>query len=104
MNHFITYAQKKGIKVVLIKTPITKEKKRGVLFYDNVYQTIEKVAIENNIEFIDFNQRMELDSEKCFRDDNHLNTKGAQIFMDELVGVLAERGYLEGIQYDTILE
>ena len=78
----IAYTRKKGTNLILIVAPyiVTKQDRQ-------TYNQIEKIAREEGIPFIDYNdfyREMGLDFERDFNDDSHLNYWGSCKFTDYL--------------------
>ena len=61
--------------------------------YDFIYGQVEKLAIENNVTYIDYNlvnKEKKLLTNDNFRDDAHLNNSGIAIIDKEFMPVLKE--------------
>jgi len=78
LNKIIDLCKEKGVELMLVKTPsnATAEEKK-------FYNTIERIAKEKGVTFVDYNMQYEkigFDFEKDFFDDSHLNARGAEKF------------------------
>lgn len=87
LKKIIAYTKKQGTKLVLIVAPyiFTEQDKR-------TYNQIEKIARQEGIMFIDYNEhyaKIGLDFEKDFNDASHLNYWGSCKFTDYLGEFLA---------------
>lgn len=74
----IELAKEDNIPLFFVKTPSNADKNDQMLF-----NSIEKLAKENNIEFVNYNNLYDeigLDMEKDFYDKSHLNRRGAEVF------------------------
>lgn len=83
LKKIIGLCKEKDTQLILVKTPsnATREEK-------TYYNSVEKIAIENGVEFVDYNLAYEeigLDLECDFYDKSHLNTWGAEKFSEYFV-------------------
>ena len=79
----IELCREKNVRLMLVKTPSnsTAEEKK-------YYNEAEKIAVENGIEFVDYNMLYDgigLDMETDFFDERHLNIYGAEKFTEYFV-------------------
>lgn len=92
LQEIISYTREKGSRLVLIAVPyiITEEDKK-------TYNRIEEIALEEGIEFIDYNECYEeigLDFTRDFNDKSHLNYWGSCKFTEYLGDYLKKTGEL----------
>ena len=92
LRKIIDYTKSKGSELVLIVAPyiITDADKM-------TYNRIEEIAVQEDVTFIDYNEyydQMELDFEKDFNDDSHLNYWGSNKFTDYLGSYLDSYDYV----------
>ena len=83
LNKIIELCRENNVELLLVKTPsnATQEEKK-------YYNTVERIARENDVNFVDFNMHYDeigFDFEKDFFDDSHLNVSGAQKFTEYFV-------------------
>lgn len=80
LQKIIDLCKEKDVKLMLVKTPsnATSEEKA-------YYNSVEKLAEENGVTFVDYNlnyQEIGLDIDTDFYDDSHLNAWGAEKFSE----------------------
>ena len=84
LRRIISYCQKRDIPITLFVSPIDELQLISVEHYDNYINQVRKIAREYGIEFYDFNltkeEYLDIQHGKYFRDIDHLNYKGADIF------------------------
>lgn len=78
LNKIIELCRENGVELMLVKTPsnATEEEKK-------YYNSVERVAKENGVTFVDYNMQYEeigFNFETDFFDDSHLNVAGAEKF------------------------
>lgn len=73
----VSLIRKRGARLILVNPPLTKSR----YSFDEDY--IQLMC--NYAPYIDFNLLIQLDEEKCFYDDNHLNQNGVEIFNEKLI-------------------
>ncbi|MBQ7985870.1 MAG: hypothetical protein IJ304_01215 [Clostridia bacterium] len=83
LNKIIELCKKEGVELMLVKTPsnATPDEKK-------YYNTVEKVAKENGVTFVDYNMHYDeigFDFATDFFDDSHLNVSGAEKFTEYFV-------------------
>ena len=83
LNKIIELCREKNVELMLVKTPsnATVEEKK-------YYNTVERIAKENDVAFVDYNMHYDeigFDFEKDFFDDSHLNVYGAEKFTEYFV-------------------
>ena len=91
LDKIISLCKEKNVRLMLVKAPSnsTGEEKR-------YYNEVEKIAVEQGVEFIDYNMcydEIGLDMAKDFFDERHLNIYGAEKFTDFFVRTT---GYFDG--------
>jgi len=91
LNKIIELCREKSVELMLVKTPsnATVEEKK-------YYNTVERIAKENDVVFVDYNMHydeIDLDFNKDFFDDSHLNVYGAEKFTEYFV---ESANYFEG--------
>ncbi len=83
LNKIIELCREKDVELMLVKTPsnATEEEKK-------YYNTVERIAKENGVTFVDYNMQYDeigFDFAKDFFDDSHLNVYGAEKFTEYFV-------------------
>lgn len=82
----IEYCHNKGIKLVLFVTPEPEWTIVGKGNYQEYYKSISNIAKEYNTPFYDFNlckpTYFNANDRNLFKDEDHLNTNGANLFSD----------------------
>ena len=83
LDKIIALCKEKNVRLMLVKTPpnITEEGKK-------YYNTVEKIAEENGVEFVDYNllyDEMGFDLATDFFDKRHLNVYGAEKFTEYFI-------------------
>ncbi len=83
LKKIIALCKENDVELMLVKTPsnATAEEKK-------YYNTVERVAKENGVTFVDYNMHYDeicLDFETDFFDDSHLNVNGAEKFSKHFV-------------------
>ena len=79
----IDLAKSRGMKVILVMAPIMPEVFDSLNCYNNVEQVTTQIARNNNVDYIDFNRRIQNKEiflpNGYFGDEHHVNEKGAKI-------------------------
>lgn len=83
LNKIIELCRENGVELMLVKTPsnATEEEKK-------YYNTVERIAKENDVTFVDYNMQYDainFDFAKDFFDKSHLNVNGAEKFTEYFV-------------------
>ncbi len=83
LNKIIELCRENDVELMLVKTPsnATPDEKK-------YYNTVERIAKENDVTFVDYNMHYDeigFDFEKDFYDDSHLNVFGAEKFTEYFV-------------------
>lgn len=83
LNKIIELCRENDVELMLVKTPsnATEEEKK-------YYNTVERIAGDNGITFVDYNMHYDeinFDFDKDFFDDSHLNVNGAEKFTEYFV-------------------
>jgi len=83
LNKIIELCRENDVELMLVKTPsnATEEEKK-------YYNTVERIAKENGVTFIDYNMHYDdigFDFSKDFFDDSHLNVNGSEKFTEYFV-------------------
>jgi len=76
-----------NFQLIGIKYPVSNLYYEKIKSYD---MNAEKVLSSNNIETFDFQNFLSF-SDDMFKDQDHLNKKGAQLFLEELSDILDNR-------------
>lgn len=88
LDKIIELTSEHGSRLMIVVVPYNLDER------DNItYEEIEEIATENNIEFIDFNKRLEeigIDKAEDFNDHTHLNYWGSVKFSDYFGQILKE--------------
>ena len=93
LQKIINYVQERGSEIMLVMHPLPKELLANVSNYREVSGQFNTLAETNNIMYFDFNEFMELETYRHFKDDNHLNAAGVKIFNEALIDTLYQRKY-----------
>ncbi len=84
LNEIIHICKEKGIKLTLFIAPEPAVTTNNLENYDEYSKMINGIAIENNIDYYDFNyckkEYFDRNDLTLFKDTDHLNTKGAEKF------------------------
>lgn len=84
LREFIKECQDRGIKIHLFSSPITNLELLAIGDYDYYVAQINAIAAEYGIEYYDFNlcksEYLPLEQSVHFRDTDHLNNKGVEIY------------------------
>ncbi|WP_242916135.1 DUF1574 family protein [Pontibacter liquoris] len=94
LKKIIALCKSSNTKLIFVLTPVTKEYKRKVTNYNSYTNKIARIAKENKIPFLDYNQREELSlvSSEDFSDRNHLAQSGAEKFDSLFIKDLGKLG------------
>lgn len=85
LEKIIRLCKDNSIELILVTAPITKEMKSTILNYEDVYQHFNRVAQENDLDFIDYNKiDVNLIDTVHFYDFQHLNKAGSEIISRNL--------------------
>jgi len=79
----IDYCQAQGVKLKFFSTPVSRFQLVSFVNYDDYIAFIHEICDERGIEYTDFNLLKEdwfSNSQALFRDSNHLNSYGAEVF------------------------
>ncbi len=95
LEKIIHFLQERGSTMLLVIHPLPKELLMNVANYPEVSQQFYALAEKHNIAYFDFNEYMELETYRHFKDDNHLNAAGVKIFNDALIDTLFQKGYFK---------
>jgi len=90
LERTINLARSKGITVILVSPPITKEMLESVANYDEIISSIEEFAFRNEVTYINFHETG-IDSREGFMDQLHLNIEGAELFTEKFIHNLQEQ-------------
>jgi hypothetical protein len=81
-------------KVMLVILPIPFELRQSIANYDRIVDKISIFAKAHDVDFIDFNNRMQFDTETDFFDTDHLSQSGVNKFNKMLINILTKNGYI----------
>ena len=76
----IEYLQDRKVQVLLVSQPVPQEMGNTVTNYDEVSKLLQNVAKICDISYIDYNEKMDLNTEEYYYDRHHLNQEGVQLF------------------------
>lgn len=80
----INYCKKNQIGITLFTSPIIESELQNFINYDYWGDEVRQLAKENEINYFDFNlckpEYLNLDDEQYWRDNNHLNVWGAEVY------------------------
>jgi hypothetical protein len=85
VDKVIRLAKRNDIPIVLITQPIQEEYRKSIINYDALSKAISLIADANNVNYIDYNYKMYLDSDKYFLDKDHLSQSGVEQFNARLL-------------------
>lgn len=103
----ISYCDKQEIKLTLVSTPVTSFLNVDRENYDIYVQYIESLIEGTNVEYWDFNLIKEVyfpDTSTYFRDDNHMNKYGAELFTGILAKLISGEISQQELFYDSMEE
>lgn len=83
LDEIITFCDKEKIPLTLVSAPMSNYYLASLEYYDDYINLIGEIATEAEIEYLDFNLCKEEfipNSSEIFKDVDHLNNKGAEIF------------------------
>lgn len=80
MNRIISIASIKNVKLILVVSPIYKKNPNDY----KILAQIKEIANKNNLEYIDSSADSSLINVNYFKDNLHLNTKGAALYSKEI--------------------
>lgn len=103
----IKYCQKKGVKITLICAPLSEYLLTGYEKYEDYHNLIEDIALDNNIEFWDFNFCKEVyfsGKASFYQDATHLNMHGATVLSDLISDLIKGKVMYEDVFYETFDE
>ena len=83
-----SFLRERDCKVVLVMQPMPKEYLETIANYDISSQKISQVARSFGIQYFDFNDMLTLDTQKDFKDYQHLNSYGVTKFNEALIDIL----------------
>jgi hypothetical protein len=90
-------AQERSIEVMLVIQPLPKRHLAGRAGYDACKRQLADYADWAGVVFVDFNDRLELDDNDDFYDSLHLRQSGVEVLGEDLISLLADRGWLPSI-------
>lgn len=103
LDKIIRYCQENGIEVIFYSAPMPDFRLASCGNYDSYVAQMSAFLEERNVPYYDFNlcrsDFMKLD-EGCFKDDNHLNGEGAEIFSRAFARFFAEEEK-DGVFWDS---
>ncbi len=91
MNKIIELAKDEGIQLMLVGAPCNANAE-----LKKIYNTVELIANENNIPFIDYNvlyDEVGIDANKHFFDGVHMNYDGAKIVTGHFTDYMTKLGF-----------
>lgn len=91
----IRMTKKFNSKVLLVIQPIPVESRQSITNYDQIVDKVAIFAKAHDVDFIDFNSIMQLDTETDFFDTDHLSQSGVIKFNKMLIEILTENGYIK---------
>lgn len=92
LQDIIEYCNKNGIKLVLYSTPLPKDHINGIGNYDSYIKQVDNLISQYGVEYYDFNTCKNdyfSGDNSLFKDRDHLNSLGADIFSHLFVNVFA---------------
>jgi hypothetical protein len=108
LNYFkkiIKLCKENNIEIILVTAPIPIESIRKVSDYEKIHNFISGIAKEDDVEYLDFNlvNRNYISfRNQCFKDDNHLNFKGAKIMSNLLVDYIDAKNNKKAYDYQKV--
>lgn len=104
----IEYCEKNQIRLTLFTSPIMDCELQNIEDYDNWRTQIKQLADEHSINYFDFNlcktEYLDLNDVQYWRDNNHLNTWGADVYTQFLGEVFEEEKNGENDPYRYFYE
>ena len=108
VSDIVDFCDKKGIELVFFVTPEPEWTLVGKGNYQEYHDFIQEIADENNVELYDFNlcrnQYFDTNDGVFFKDEDHLNTKGAEKFSVLFSDVLTGKLNADDVLYDSFEE
>jgi hypothetical protein len=95
LKRIIKLTKEKGIPIILVSAPITKEYLSSLQNYQDWHQTIHQLSNENKVTFIDYNHidSIAFDTKIDFFDSNHLNQHGVEKFNKHFLDNFIEESF-----------
>jgi len=80
--------RQKGAQAILVTAPIPQRQLASISNNGEITKIIANIAESYSIEYIDYNNRLDLDSNRHFMDRDHLNSAGVGLFNNSLLSML----------------
>ena len=84
LKSFIAISKSDSVPIVLVHAPIISSIRKTILNYDEIFSRIKKISSETSTPYWEYDTMKICDSKKYFRDLNHLNLTGANIYSAQL--------------------
>lgn len=88
LEKMIRFLRERNVGVLFVTHPLPDELVAEVHNYDDISRQIDNFAKKLAVEYIDFNEILDLETDEHFKDSNHLNSAGVQIFNAALIDTL----------------
>jgi len=98
LRRVIGFVESQGARIVLVVHPLPKRTLAGLRNYQEASSRIVSVASQTSVPFWDFNQDLELDDERDFKDLDHLNASGVGKFDEVLIERMKRQGWLNPVR------
>lgn len=87
LNKIAALCKQRGVKLVFVVVPVTKEYRNKVVNYKEYAATLQHIAAQHGVLFFDYNSRdeLELHTRYDFYDQDHLTQQGVKKFNDLLI-------------------
>lgn len=108
LTDIISYCKKQNIELTLFITPEPEWTLVGKGNYQEYHEFISEIANEYGLDFYDFNlcknEYLDTNDRTLFKDEDHLNTKGAELFSALSGDVFTKRLSKEEVLYNSFTE
>lgn len=96
LNKIADLCKQRGVKLVFVVVPVTKEYRNKVVNYKEYSATLSQIAAQHGVHFFDYNGRdeLELQTRYDFYDQDHLTQQGVKKFNELLIRDFKENGIL----------
>lgn len=88
LDRIIKLCQRENIELVLFTAPMPQETVEACRNYEDFLSFVDSICEENSLQYYDFNKEHPLSlGNELFKDDNHLNGEGAEVFTRYLIEI-----------------
>lgn len=97
----IQYCKDRDIELILLHTPVTRDRIKQYKDYTPIHDYFQEVAEEYQVPFWDFNYYKDLETvfpTELFEDEKHMNLQGGDVFTEKLLEVYQSYKNGEGVE------